>query len=533
MKYKLLISIALILILNSCNSQVINKIKWEFIKENKYEIVNTDNVPLFPSTINENNKTYLTFFNDDNKVIYRYNIETSKIEDSIPIKVLPNNQVWAINYHSKDSIFVVYNASQNENYNHTGTIIMVNSKGELIKSFSLKGLPVKCDECGSIKEEHLEYISMKYGNLLFEDNNLYIQMECYNYNPGDENYNKIFHPVSASIDVTKNTAKVHPIIIPNKIYSYYPKRNEVIASCLNENSNLIIGYNNSSSVTQFDPKTNKQTYFKINSVFGDTVFSNNEFSKTQDDYTQNSHERIYYNKNKNYFLRVTRLAMSKDASPENKRNPAFGITIFNNSYEILGEGLLEAGLSPICYFTENGICFWDKSKTKKENSNVIYFKEYKVSFENSTKKEILNDIPKLNNSVNLIGMDEYIKNTFNKPSNKFVSVFIPISQACKSCIDNTTLFVSENQKNKSLYLILAADKKKDIDKYMMPYKFTDKNKVWIDSTENYTKFLEPPILFGIVTFFENNKIIKELKIIPESTEIVKSEISKFLEIDYK
>lgn len=527
---KLLISIALVFLLNSCNSQVINKIKWDFIKENKYEIINTDNIPLFPSIVNENGKTYLTFFNDDNKVIYKYNFGNSKIEDSIPIRILPNNQIWAVKYHTKDSIFVVYNASQNENYNHTGTIIMINSKGNLINSFNLKGLPIKCDECGSVKNENLEYISMKYGNLLFEHNNLYIQMESYNYNPGDENYNKIFHPVSASINIKDNTTKIHPIKIPNKIGFYFPKRNEVITACLNQNNNLIIGFNNSSSIIEFDNKTNKQTYLKINSVFGDTVISNNEFAKSQDDYTQNSYERIYYNKNKNYFLRIIRLSLPKDASPESKRNAPYGVTIFNDKYEVLGESVLESGLSPVCYFTENGVCFWDKAKTRKENSNVIYFKEFSMQFQNSNKNEILAQIPKINSTANLIGMDGYIKNNFNKPTGKFVSVFIPVSQACKMCIDNTTLFVSENQSNKPLYLILAADKTSDIDKYIAPYKFVDKHKIWIDSTAKYKNFLDPSVLFGIVTFFDNNKVIKELKIIPDSTETVKFEISKFLEI---
>lgn len=528
MKIKLIIIIFPFLFLTTCKSQSISEIDLVLIKEYVFDIKNNDNFPISPAIIIENKKQYLTLLNDDNKVIYKYDISSTLMVDSIPIKILPYNQIWSTYYHTKDSIFVIYNAAKNKDYNHSGTVLLINSKGNLINSYSLKGLPINCSECGNVKAENLEYISMKYDNLLFGDNKLYIQMECYNYNPGDENYSKIFHPVSASIDVKTNEIKIHPIKIPAKINFLYPKRNEVISVCLSKTNSPIIGFNHTSSVVEYNNITNKSIYHKIKTVFGDTVFANNELPKKQDDYNQNSFENIYYNKFKNYYLRIIRLALPKEASSESKRNPPYGITIFNEKFEVIGESVLSEGLSPICYFTQDGICFWNKAKTKKMNTNLIYFNEYKINFNSSTKEKIISDIPEAKLQNKELGLKEYIDNSFKKPNGKFVVIFIPISEACLSCINYATLFVSKNQFDKPIYIILAADNNGKINNFLVPYDFKDKNKIWYDSTANYKNYLDPSVLYGSAILYDNEKIIKEIKLIPESLKVAELEINSFL-----
>ncbi len=511
---------------NACNSQNSKKAELTLLYRSAYNIPNNDIYPSCISHITENDSDLIIFYNSDNKILLKYDYLTSKLLDSIKVGILPKHQVWSINYHNKDSIFVVYNAAQSENYNHSGTIVMINSLGELRKSFSLAGLPVKCNECGSINTNNLEYIANIYGELPYFKSKLYIQLQSWNFKLGDTLYGNNKHPVSASLDLTKNSAEIHPIYIANKTGCFYPKRSKVISNCVNKYGNLIVGFNTSSRIQEFNPISNTTTSHQIKSVFGDTIYPQNQIIKTQDDYSQISFQELYYNKYQNSYLRISRLALPLKVSLKEKRDPDYGITMLDSNFNILGECVLPKGLSPTCYFSKVGVSFWNKEESKKNNS--ICFNTYSINFQKSNHLDILKDIRKRDTIQYELGIYAYIKNNFKTPAGKFITVFLPIKQSCKPCIDHITQYVVEKQKNMSLYFILASDSKSDILDYIKQYNIQINNKLWIDDNLKYIKYFENTIFNGFVTFIENNNVIMEIPIIPGNLEKIKLEISKFL-----
>lgn len=505
-----------------------SSIDWKLEREFVIRNPNNDNVPLFMRTIKENGEDLLVFFNDENKTIYKFDLITLQKRDTIPVNILSENEVWSVYYHNKDTVFVAYNASQNPGYNHTSTIFQINGSGKVTKNISLKGLPVICDECKSVSREDLEYIAMKYGNLFYKDNKLFIQLETYYSNPGDTAYVSRKHGISAHLDLLKDTSYIHGLYLNSGLNAKYPKRYEVVSVCLNENGNPVVSLNYTSSLKEIDVKSGKVLSHKIRSGFGDTLYPYNDSLykvKPQDDLTQVSMERIFFNPFDNRYYRFTRLPVSDISSIEQKRNPRYGLTVLDKDFVVLCEDTLPADLAPLICFHNGNVLFW-KSKGNPEGSNLVYFREYNLNSSGRSLNYSLAKGGKGDKSHDEL-VSAYVKENVRLTSGKNVIYFIPLEHSCSSCTDEMTDFFCENFK-KDYVVLLSSGSEKKINEYEDKFKPLLKDFTVHELKESYRKYLEPPTLNSYVWFFENGELKKEIKIDTENIVQSKEQITGFL-----
>ncbi len=492
---------------------------------------NDTKVPMQPF-YNENTKT-ISFWTDSEitRKLYIYQHSEQKLQNKIHLPITRKQQVWAVNYYREDSIFIVLNAAKNTGYTHDSTILLIGKDTKIKKAYSLDALPIWNKHSRRINKDSVSCIVMKYGNLLVQANEIFVQLEPYSANVGDTLFEQVKFYAGASLNVLDGGVSLHPISSPSYTNLYYPKRAKVPAVAIDGKNNALYGFSHTSIVYKHDFVNNTISKYRANSVFGDSIlpFLDKPATLPQEDYSQISYEKMYYHPTLCLFFRFVRLPLPSDASPEEKRNPYISILFFNEDIEKVGEAILPRDLKMVCYCTEKGIAFWNKAETEKMKNSVC-FSEYSVSFKKGSMDELKMQLYSKDINPPLgQGIESYVFGNFDIKKEKSVVFFMPLNLMCKNCIDDIMrTYMEKSEHNSDVYLILGANEAQALIKFREDLGLKNDKNVRNDDKSIFRKYLNPPILNGNLLFIENGKIVSDMPLIPENLKLMDKNISEFL-----
>jgi len=520
----------LLLLFLGCKSQKMMIANFDFVGNHLYRTDSIDKIPLRPYHNLQDSIFSFLCSEGGKRNLYIYQSPSQKLLKKIPISLNRKNEIWAIRYINVDSILVIFNAAQNTAYNHDSTILLLDEKMNIKKVYDLSMFPIWAGQKKSLGKDSMSYIAMKYGNLYIQDKKIYFQMEAFSPNIGDSLFNKWLFYAGGHVDmINSNQSMTHKVCPPSLPNHYYPKRAKVPAVAIDGQNNPVYGFSHTSYLYKYDLITQKQIAYSVISAFGDTVkpISTGNQNLPQDDYTQISYERLYYHPYLNYYFRFVRLALPVDASPEEKRNPYISVIFFNTKFEKLGEGILPAGLKMVCYFTNQGIAFWNKVKTDSLKEEIC-FSEYQFSFHEGDMNALKEQLYPQNFSSNITkGMEAYIKQNFEIKDDKYVVFFIPVNIMCKNCVDETlSAFLKQRKVNKKVYLVLASENKYDVQEMRNKFEEFDEN-ILSDDKGVFKKYLDPPIVNANLVAVKQQKLAFNMSLIPDNLGLINKKIEDF------
>ena len=473
--------------------------------------------PYAPQYRYEGGKNLLTFYNYEFGELLTYNLDTRKIVEEVPLKFGWKDDVWAFNYFSGDSIFVLYNGASRKRYNHDSTLIRVNKKGELLDAYSFKDAPVWCTENPRYPEDSVGYVAtMKLG---VDKEHIYLPLPRYKNGLGDTSFHENSIPISGHIHTQQNKFYPHTIGYPIEQQGlYYPKDIERFTMTPISSDKVVYSFYPFANLYEYNTYTREVYTHLAKSYFIDSIIPFTEYlpkssSRPREDPKQGRYWELIYDPYKELYYRFVTIPY------KNTLGTRHTMIVLDKNFKKIGEGIVPKSMGAHCLPTPGGLLLLDGTKTKNAGIGIV-FKLFTISYEESTMSQLKEKLHQERDThiIKEGGLPTYFKDIHSIRPKDAMVLFFPLDRSCESCSIQLMNYYKNNytafKKNK-LYFLFAADAKSIIDHKMsiadlppnLPHLYTD-------TRAAYTKYVSDTHAKAFT--YEKGKIIRETDINPQT-----------------
>lgn len=464
----------------------------------------------FPNYYKQRNDSgFLTLTN--NKELISYHLETGKKIEQINIDFFDYADLAAINYHNRDSIFLVYNAASLSPYHHHDSVfMMIDNKGDIKEIFSFKGLPVPAAYNDPEPFENLVGFPGSFQTIPVSNNKLFFNFFYFG-RMGEPDFNANKRPLGGYFDLETKQFELYegldsfPYVKNGQVY---PPSSGIVFLSVSKQGNPMLGFCYTPMLYHYDIKSKTLSKPRITSHFADTIRPHKTKYRNYSDKSQAEYRFLFYDKYRNRYYRNLRLPVPDSATPYRSNKPKQSLLMADENFNVIAEGILPDSVDAmLTIITEEGIWFKNRS-----NKNAIQLDLYKFELKKSSKEKLDEMfLEKTKTELQNFGVDAYMKNYIDLPSNASVLV-VPVDLGCNACAKQMAEFYSRNQSiftDTTQYIVLAGISKYTMEPFLqsldisekMPHLYIDKKGEYL----NYFYDFNNPRLF----ILEDNKIIHD------------------------
>ena len=532
MKIKNILIFVILLFITSCTQKQLSIVVFEHVKDYELDLTKQGkNIPYIVQIRELDTATILHVYYNYPEIV-SYDLKTEKIIEKIDINFFENQQLLSFKYHNKDSIFLFFNAAENSGYNHDSTILMINNKGDINKSYSFEGAPVWCSENPRYPRDSVAYASQLFRILSFYKGKIFVPLKKYTrQGTGDSLFFVNTFPLGGHIDIKQDTFISHHLFeIPfYKIGNYYPKAIGIQMIEISNNGNILYYFTHTDVILEYNLKNKTVISHRAKSFFVDSISPKN---KPTENYSDGYYSFMRYNPYRKQYVRTVILPTPEHASNYQKNVPKFSLMLLDTNFNVLAEGIYPENVGAR-NFMKDGVLSYNRKATMENNDGKIIFSLYKLNVTESTDAELLkqmnetpDDMPKAT------GILSYLKTVHNfKQSSKSAVILVPIDRSCLSCMNYVCKYYADSLsffQDNNIFLILSANNPERINLLRKETGIQDNSEnLFIDDKNEYLKYIElytnPKLIF-----IENNKIVLDSVYNPTALYFLDEDIKTFI-----
>jgi hypothetical protein len=467
------------------------------------------------------NDSILTFVDNRNYLIRFFNLKSNSYCDSIDIDVFAKvnglQYVLAYNIIDRDSIILAFNPTYLADL-HDSVVIMINSKKEVIKSFSFKGAPVPLLNNNLRKEKDFSYAIFARFPVIF-DREKKASIACinpFNKVPCDSSYFQN-PPVYMGWIYLDTAQKFKPVDFKFDCPGpgvYYPNSTDILKGDIGPDNNLVLMFGNDSKIGVYNYKNEILTNHYIKSIYLDSIHPSKTSFETFEVDSFPEYMKIIYDKFNNNYIRILKMPIYSNSSIDIRNNPKYLIDILDEDFKLIGEGVLPFGCRHIIVPHKDGLLVFNGYESVQ--SGRITWDLLKYNFTavpvDSLKKRIKADLES-KIPVN-ISASEYLNRITKKDVNGKKYVLIPIANTCPNCLESFGRYLEEEKdslKYENIEVILLTDNRKNAEAFIDLHKvqYLNGKVLFIDDKNSYKSAFPPWIDMKLLIFDESGKMTKD------------------------
>ncbi len=319
-------------------------------------------------------------FSNYNK-IFVYNLEK---EQKVSEIVLDRTSLRSFYYVNKDSIFLFYSPHSNQYYNHDSSLVLINEKNEIKKSYSWYEAPVWCTEKEERDyEDSVSFSFLYFQKLAYSQQKILMPLSRYKKKMfGDDAFIKDKRIIVGVFETKEDKFKaVKNIYYPSITGAYkYPNTYHNKLLGVADDNQFLVTFQYTPEIFKFNPinYTNKKLTLKSTVLDSIYPFYTNEIPA---DYNIPEYYGINYDKNNKLYFRYIAF------------HNIYGkgiFTLYDANFNFVAEGVHPAK-SGLFNFTKDYILAHNMGETSKAENKVIY-SAYNLKYKKGTNQELIKEL---------------------------------------------------------------------------------------------------------------------------------------------
>ncbi len=386
-------------------------------------------------------------FQNYNK-IFVYDLEK---EQKINEIVLDRTDLNSFFYVNKDSIFLFYEPHSNLYYYHDSSLVMINEKNNVIKSYSWKDAPVWCTEKERDYEDSVSFAFLSFQKLAYSHQKIFMALTRFTQKTfGDSIYFSDKRPIVGYFDTKQNKFYPTKISFPSITGDYYYPYTYHMKFVNQAHDNSVnVSFLYTSEIFKYNIDSDKLVKYNIKSSVLDTIYPSIT-EKIPLNYIVPQYWGVSYNKYTKLYFRKTSF------------NSIFGKSIFtitdtNNNF--VAEGIYPEATSRF-NFTKDYILALNMEKTAKAKNKVV-FSAYKLKYRKGTNQELISELKSEEKEIEKTysSVTNFYKDKLNIKDKNYSATVVVWSSVCFSTVDFVLRHYQANEKKyeqNKVYLIIAS-----------------------------------------------------------------------------
>ncbi len=437
------------------------------------------------------------YLNDE---IFFYDIEKEKLLKTVRLK---GKEIESFYYVNKDSIFVFTSPHQNIYYHHDSSLVMINEKSEILKSYSWKDAPVWCTEKPRDYEDSVSFSFLYSQKLAYSKQKIMMPFVRFDSKMFGDSIYFDSRPITGYFETHEDQfypTKIKYPALNGKFY--YPYTFHGNFPSVAHDNEFNIGFIYTPEFYHFNSKTNEIKKHTLKSSMLDSIYPFSNIEQASNYGKVPRYWRMYYDSWTNkYFKTITFYNIYR-------RNT---FIVADTNYNFEAEGILPKGVSKLV-FTKNYILAPNSIKTNKLKNKVV-FSAYKLKYRKGTNQELIRT---LKSDIDKIKKEQVVTNFFRKEiklKEKNYSATILIWENCYGTVDFVIKHYKINRKKyeeNNVNLVLVGNNEIQIKESLkQDYNLnTDSiSNIWVVGYSQYMPYLKYNPFFPRVVSVRNNKVV--------------------------
>ncbi len=532
-KIHILLFIAILFYSCNKNKNVLYEYKFKEVKNIILPLSDTIHNSVIDAQLIKNDTANLLYVYTKGDYIYVYNLDTKKLEQSIPLK--KGKPLLSFNVQSKDSIFVLYNSGYYLEY--TDSILqLIDEDGDIRRVYGFDNKSFKSID-NEVDKKDMYTVHTIFHRMPYKNGKLYFLIsKYYSYQLGDSLGRAAKIPPAGYINTKTGELNFinFPFFFPPKGY-YYPQAYSHYFISLAHNGNPLLLAKYSNLIMEYNVQQNKLNKHYLKSFIVDTITPEKDKSKCGQlkfRRNQGSLRQLFYDKYRNIYIRPVLLPQ--------KQYDNYTLVIADTNFNKLGEGVLPQKLVPsTILFSKKNILFWNLTETYK-NAGKLVFTQVTIEKDELNKQNLIDS---LNLKIKDSSTCTYNKgNVTNNSISKFLKKYlkektyailiVPYMYSCPSCKKYAVLYYSLNKERffkNNVFLMFDSENVPVLKSYLISFNLNINRKyVLTDTLGIYKNYLKDDIFNPRVVVVCENEVVYDKTYYPKELKKMDSVLNEFV-----
>jgi hypothetical protein len=488
-----------------------------FKHQQEYHLPMASNPTYF--TVNyEAESKQLFFYSFPNQYGYFYDWNTKKLIDSIHFKQYTQKyNINKVQFLNPNELLLFFNVNWYPNDNYDSSFCTYNIQNRTFKRLDTRDWPFYGQE-----GQQLPNISQRYlwyhAELPYQNGRMAAVLASSKYNMGDTGYQQLKQSLGGYFQIVNDTqVKFHefPLYFPKWAYAQrYISDFRYIRSVMNNKGNPVFAFGMSPNYVEYDVASQQKKYYRVPSVLLDTVrpFPVDAKGRPIDskgnrliDPVEDPHEGEFYDFRydpfRNQYWRFLELRPEANASIVERNRRIYALQIFNDQFQLLGEGLLPDELQPMrdgekwirMFFTPEGPVIHNPRRSEAFDGISMVFTRYEPQFgrQNPLKQQAKHKRIKGRQTEDWKG---YLAQVHQQNADSAAYIVIDPRNCCPACKYYMLEYFEnhlQEHPDRPLKLVLTGTSKQPIQEaldYLKTQKH-DNRRVFIDDKGDYKRYV--------------------------------------------
>jgi hypothetical protein len=386
----------------------------------------------------EPSQNLMAIVNAQMPMAYIYQITSNKVLDSFSLKnISRNRQFWYLCFISPEQLLLYFNPNLSGIDSYDSSFCIYHLPSKKVKWLNTRAFDFHTRNGHLVPRDQRRYLywhsSLNYdqGILLASLGHWYSGVSL-----GDSIAVENRRPLGAYLKLESNDSlSFHemPIYLPERAYHLEYPGWRAPESVLNSKGNPVFGFNMCPDYIEYDRATRELHRHRLPSVFVDTIYPKLE--------TEPMYFSLFFDRYRKQYWRIVQLRVDPKAPITQQNKRMYSAQIFDESFQLLGEGLLPPELQPGFdmyskwirpLFTPQGVFFYNWNRAKSFDGVAVVFQQFEPTF---VKENPLKALKKIREAKGSFSDDwkTYLTQELKQPTDSIAYLVLQPEESCPSC----------------------------------------------------------------------------------------------------
>ncbi len=462
----------------------------------------------------------------------------------VPRPVRPSSKSYGFYCHTLDSILVGYNSSERPGVWHDSTLLLVDRKGQILRSIDWRQAPVWQRANPTLHPDS----AMRFGGLelVFRSGQIIVGLSPWNHLIGDSLFSSLTpHPLGVfDIRGRQDSFFLLPFKTPAIVGEYATSAYKIPAIRFLEGRRFVLSYEHTADVWIENQAGELEVVEMKSALFEpptpiklEPSLSLLEKQKELDshhDIAKGLLGGVSHDPFRKTYLRMVVYPMDSLDHASRSSTQRSGKLIYDENFSKIGECLTPEGYSPIELHFPEGIGLYHHTKSKGRRDSLFF-----DVFEPRVVEESLSDFRReaisVGSRIRPGGWAAYLNETFDLGKGEYAVLFVPAYMACEGCLDYMVEYFLKQSNavaSRPLYCVVAAPNAQMVKGKLRTHGIgldSGYPRLLLDLNGAFMSYVDREFSNGVVLLLSGGQMVAELIVDPAAISQVGPTIDRFFE----